>query len=184
MQVLNSQLVSEWRALTPDEALRVMQAQLDSTSITGYSYDEWTRTRDTLVVRTRDGQIAGVCLLHHLWRRWSEIAVLWVMPDFRERGIGSLLFDRALARIKELNRKAVIYFSSGRMRSMVEARGFQVFDSERCLRQKGLSFRLYSLLYPVQYLAPRYRREEIRRKQRENAATFEFAIGFRLEEGL
>ncbi|MDX1931887.1 MAG: GNAT family N-acetyltransferase [Capsulimonadales bacterium] len=89
------------RPLTEAEALRLSLALRDTPNILGYLPGELTGFSDALVVEsTTDGTLAGVCLIKRLPMNWADLAVLYVFPEHRNRGIGTRLFRDAFARLR------------------------------------------------------------------------------------
>ena len=79
------------RKLTEGEIRLLMQLIRETPNITGYSYREWQAFTNVLVAES-GGKLAGVCVTKPLYGKWYEIAVLYVLEEYRAHGIGSELF--------------------------------------------------------------------------------------------
>ncbi len=84
------------RPLNAAEA-EVLHCELKTTAnILGYLPGELTRFSECFVAtETETGSFAGACLCKDLLGNWTDIAVLYVLPAFRERGVSRLLFEAA-----------------------------------------------------------------------------------------
>jgi GNAT superfamily N-acetyltransferase len=89
------------RPLRPDEARQISNAIRETPNILGYSARELLAFRSCLVAETKDGTLAGVCVVKRLSRGCSEIAFILILPAYRRKGIGSVLFRRAFTRLAE-----------------------------------------------------------------------------------
>ena len=85
------------RPLTHSEALTLHQELKTTPNILGYTVRELERLSDVHVAQF-DEEFAGVCFSIDLIRGWTEIAALYVLPDFRGKGIGERLFRAAWER--------------------------------------------------------------------------------------
>ncbi len=88
------------RPLRPDEAQQVSAAIRETPNILGYSPRELLCIPSCLVAETGSGEIAGICGLKRLSRKWSEIAFILVFSPYRKQGIGSALFRLACRRLE------------------------------------------------------------------------------------
>ncbi|WP_157514419.1 GNAT family N-acetyltransferase [Nocardia concava] len=175
---------SEWvevqrRPLTISEATTIMAEIRRSAEITGYSLAEWTGKRDTFaLVRPCTGELVGAILVHHMWFRWSEIAVVFVLEKHRDSGRGRKLLQAALRTLNTSPRKKIIFFSRGPMSNLVADCGFQIFPTEKDFGRGNWKNRVFiRCLYKIQWLANVYRLRERRRKRRELESRFDFSVG-------
>ncbi len=170
--------VVEPRHLTPTEAGRVIDEIRSSATITGYSFDEWTRTRETLVVTDADdGELVAVALAHHLVGGWTELAVLYVLDGHRGRGVGTVLLDESVRHLRASRRRILMFFCDDQMQHLAQRAGFVVHADEAAFaRGSLLRFLFIRSFYKPQWLADAYRRRELRRKRDELSCTFTFRI--------
>jgi len=84
----------------------------DSWAVRRELYEDWLSERDSFVLLAEaDGQPIGYALVHlrgpeETWQTGDRIGVLEtlaVLPDERGRGVGSALFERIYAELRELD---------------------------------------------------------------------------------
>lgn len=149
------------RPLTRSEALRLHQELKTTPNILGYTVRELERLSDVFVAEAA-GEFAGVCFSVDLVAGWTEIAALYVLPDFRGAGLGARLFQAAWERALERRRHVYILSRNPQVVAWMRDRGMTV---DGCLWFAPL---------PVQWYMPRYmaswhRSAEGFRKRREIA---------------
>ena len=154
------------RHLSLREAGVVIDEIKKSPKITGYNKVEWTRTKTTFVAEGRGGELSGVCLVDDFHRTWAEIAVVYVLPQYRRAGIGRSLIEAAHASIRQRGKNTLIFFSEPVVRNIVVDLGFKTSSgltrlSEE-LKQERWILRHY---YPVRWLSNPFRIKEIIRKK-------------------
>lgn len=173
------------RPLTRVEAELVVAQIRRSPKITGYSLAEWTGDRDTFVlVRPESGELLGALLVHHLLQGWSEIAVVFVLEQYRGQGYGRAMLRGALRTLEHSGRRQLLFFSDDLMERMAQEAGFEVHTDVDALVSRRPGYRGFlKLVYPVQWMANAYRIRELRRKRRELACSFEFKIALKESEG-
>lgn len=164
---------------TPREAHALVAAIRAEPTITGYSVSEWTRRRDVYLAFEPDecGPV-GAALVHHLRGGWSELAVLYVYPGFRGRGVATRLARRAVADLAARGRRVLMFYSTRPVARIAVRLGFRRYPTLRCFcRSSARDALFYGLLYLPQWLASPYRVREMRRKRRELGARFAFSVG-------
>ncbi|MGH4034105.1 GNAT family N-acetyltransferase [Actinomycetota bacterium Odt1-20B] len=173
------------RPLTRSEAADIMRQIRESPHITGYSVREWTGGRDTFaLVHSETGRLAGALLVHHLAGRWSEIAVVFMLEEFRGRGIGRQMLRDSLRAMESADRNLLLFFCSPGMGRLTAEAGFTVLESETDFTHGSLRRKLFlSVLYKAQWLCSAYRLREIRRKRRDFDCSFEFKVGVLMRKG-
>lgn len=82
------------RSLTREEAELLHEELKTTPNILGYSVKELLRFQDMFVAEI-EGCFAGVCICRDLHFGWTDIAVLYVLPEFRGRGLGTGLYTTA-----------------------------------------------------------------------------------------
>jgi len=90
----NTEVTITRRGLTSAEAARLHEELKTTPNILGYTVRELLRFTDVLIAEA-EGDFAGACLSKDLAFGWTDIAVLYVLPAFRGRGIGSRLYAAA-----------------------------------------------------------------------------------------
>lgn len=91
------------RKLTGAEALLLHEELKTTPNIIGYTVEELSRFPDVFVAEV-DGEFAGACLSKDLLFGWTDIAVLYVLPAFRGRRLGTELYTAAWKRAEERGR--------------------------------------------------------------------------------
>jgi GNAT superfamily N-acetyltransferase len=92
------------RPLTPDEARLIHEELKTTANIFGYTVPELLRFQDVFVAVGADGRLAGVCISKDLLFGWTDIAALYVLPTFRGKGVGGMLYEAAFRRAEERGR--------------------------------------------------------------------------------
>lgn len=167
------------RPLYAHEA-RVFMAEIRGSScITGYSYREWTGRRDVFVTVDRASQRAvAAMLIHRLPGGVSELAVVFVLEEFRGFGLAKQLIRFGLRTLRGDGRTKIIFYSDDQMHAIVTAAGFTTYPNlaDYCAHQ--WSRRLYyTAMYKPVWLLNTYRIREIARKRRDLGSGFDFRIG-------
>jgi GNAT superfamily N-acetyltransferase len=128
------------RTLTREEA-RVLHEELKTTpNILGYTVPELLRFREVIVAHDAHGVFAGVCLSKDLTFGWTDIAVLYVLPAFRGRKIGTLLYAAAFDEAKRRERHV---FTLSRSPEVIGLMGRFGMDRVRSLWRAPLAVHLH-----------------------------------------
>jgi len=64
--------------------------------------DLYNHTRDFVLLKDRDGAVAGCCALSIVWEDLAEIRSLFVRQDLRRKGCGRLLVEACLENARSL----------------------------------------------------------------------------------
>jgi len=144
------------RRLTLSEATRLHHALKETPNILGYTVRELLRLSDVFVAETDTG-LAGVCFSVDMARNWTEIAVLFVLPEFEGRGVGTALFEAAWTRAQERRRHVFVLSRNPQVVKWMRARGMDVSVS-------GWRAPLPVHWYMAGYMASRHRWTESFRK--------------------
>lgn len=147
------------RPLTCGEAERLHQELKTTPNILGYTVRELERLSDVFVAESA-GEFAGVCFSVDLVAGWTEIAALYVLPNFRGAGLGARLFQAAWERAQERRRHVYVLSRNPQVVGWMRDRGMTV------------NGRVLFAPLPVQwympfYMASRHRSAEGFRKRRE-----------------
>lgn len=95
------------RRLTRPEANQLHHELKSTPNILGYTVHELERLTDVQVAEV-DGRLAGACWSVDLPMGWTEIAAIYVLPEFRGSGIGKALFLAAWGRAQEWERHVYV----------------------------------------------------------------------------
>ncbi len=129
-----------FRTLTPEEA-GVLHEELKTTpNILGYTVPELLRFREVVVAHDAEGIFAGACLSKDLAFGWTDVAVLYVFPAFRGRGIAARLYEDAFARACGRGRHVFTLSRSPQVIRLMERFGMKM---TRSLWRAPLAFHLY-----------------------------------------
>ena len=113
------------RPLTREEAIRLHQDLKSTPNILGYTVRELLRLSDVYVAEVNDA-FAGACWSVDLACGWTEIAVLYVFPEFRGEGIGCRLFDCAWSSARSRQRHLYILSRNPQVIQWMKERGMTV----------------------------------------------------------
>jgi GNAT superfamily N-acetyltransferase len=151
------------RPFTPDEAAR-LHAEIKTTpNILGYTVRELLRFRDVFVAEA-DGAFAGACIDHDLAFGWTEITALYVLPAFRGRGIGTLLYTAGWEDARRRGRHVVTLSRSAEVIHLMERLGM---ETTRSIWRAPLAYHLHMNRHMMSW----YRTREMRRKARMKDAS-------------
>ena len=104
-----------------------LHEELKSTpNILGYTIPELLRFSHVLIaeaVEENGVAFAGICISKDLLFNWTDIALLYVLPDFRGQGISTRLFDAAFVRAQERRRHIYALSRSPQVIHLMEKSG-------------------------------------------------------------
>ena len=113
------------RPLTRAEALTLHRELKTTPNILGYTVRELERLSDVQVAEV-EGEFAGVCFSVDLAAGWTEIAALYVLPEFRGLGIGVALFHAAWERAQGRRRHVYVLSRNPQVVGWMQERGMAV----------------------------------------------------------
>ena len=117
------------RALTLDEA-RILHHELKTTpNILGYLPRELLHFSHTIAACDEAGAFAGACLTKDLTLSWTDIAVLYVLPAFRGRGLSRLLWQAAFVQTEARNRHIYVLSRSPQIIHLMEEKQMKMTRS-------------------------------------------------------
>ena len=100
------------RRLSSAEAACLHHELKTTPNILGYSPAELLRFSHVLIAcDSASGDFAGACLSKDLTGKWTDIAVLYVLPAYRGKGLSRLLFEAALADAHDTRKRHVYVLS-------------------------------------------------------------------------
>ena len=149
------------RPLTHREAVRLHQELRSTPNILGYTVRELERLPDVHVAEV-GAEFAGVCFSVDLAAGWTEIAALYVLPDFRGAGLGAILFHAAWERALGRHRHIYVLSRNPQVVGWMRDRGMTMDGS---LWRAPLAVHRYMLRHMVSW----HRSVEGFRKRREIA---------------
>lgn len=117
----------------------------------------------------------GACLSVDLPLGWTEIAVLYVLEEFRNKGIGKELFDRGWQSAEERRRNIYVISRNPSVLKLMNDRGMRVKKNLLCA---PVAVHLYNL----KYMASVYRIVEAVRKISMSRGKLPFCFGVRIFE--
>lgn len=119
------------RSLGREEAERLSTALKETPNILGYTPRELQNFHEVIVAHAdgEDGGAAGVCILKPMPGRWTDIAVIFVFPEYRRRGIGSRLFTAAIQRIRDQKRHVLCVSRDASIIRLMERDGMRFISS-------------------------------------------------------
>jgi N-acetylglutamate synthase-like GNAT family acetyltransferase len=147
------------RLLSHEEAVRLHRELKTTPNILGYTVRELERLADVQVAEA-EGEFAGACWSVDLAQGWTEIAALYVLPEFRGRGIGETLFRIAWNHAQGRKRHVYILSRNPQVIDWMRELGMRVDGKLWCAP-------LAVHWYMQRYMASWYRGAESLRKRRE-----------------
>ena len=116
------------RRLTQAEAMLLHEELKTTPNILGYTVQELTRFSQVLVAEV-EGNFAGVCVSKDLRFGWTDIAVLYVLPTYRGRGIGRELYTAAWQQAQQRGRHIFTLSRSPEVIHLMERFGMELSSS-------------------------------------------------------
>jgi GNAT superfamily N-acetyltransferase len=117
------------RRLSRGEATALHEDLKSTPNILGYTASELLRFQDVLVASAADGAFAGACINKDLAFGWTDIAVVYVLPAFRGRGAGTLLYTAAWESARSRGRHIVTLSRSPAVIHLMERLGMRITHS-------------------------------------------------------
>jgi GNAT superfamily N-acetyltransferase len=120
------------RRLTLPEAVHLHEELKTTPNILGYTVQELLKFPHVWVAEVAgegssgDSVIAGACISKDLLFGWTDIAMLYVLPDFRGRGIGTLLYTSAFNAAQEQRRHVYTLSRSPEMIHLMKRFGLTI----------------------------------------------------------
>ncbi len=144
------------RPLTREEASLLHEELKTTPNIFGYTVQELMRFSDVLVTEV-EGSLAGACISKDLAFGWTDIAMLYVLPAFRGRGIGRELYTAAWDRAAQRDRHILTLSRSPEVIHLMERAGMAL---SRSVWKAPLALHLHM----NRHMCSLYRIQEMRRK--------------------
>lgn len=167
--------------LSPEEASILVKAIQKTPHISGYSQQKWLRSEHVIVAKDERGNIMGACLEDDFGASWTEIAVIFVLPEHRGKGIGRQFFEMACADILERGRNIIIMSSEVGIRKVIEESDLDTFDSLEDLDEAyHPHYFTLTTYYTIRYHLSMYRNWERLRKRRVFEKKAPYLYGLKL----
>lgn len=144
------------RRLEPEEARQIHIELKETPNILGYTAPELLRLKDVHVAMV-GGRFAGATWSRDMAFGWTEIAVVFVVEEFRGRGVGPRLFEAAWARAEGRNRSVYMLSRNAQVVEWMRSKGMTI-DRRFC--SAPLAVHIHDPLY----MASWYRNAEALRK--------------------
>ena len=157
------------RMLSDSEAAALHEELKTTPNILGYTRAELIRFRDVFVAEI-EGKFAGACISKDLLFGWTDIAVLYVLPAFRGRGIARVLYTAAWQQAEERGRNIFTMSCSPEVIHLMEQFGMEI---KKEIWKAPLAFHLYMNIHMSSF----YRTKEAIRKARQMKKAVPFVIG-------
>jgi GNAT superfamily N-acetyltransferase len=153
------------RQLTDNEARLVVKEIKSTPYIVGYSLSEWIKSENILVAEDEIGNLLGVCLIYDFHKDWCKIAALFVLNDFRGRGIGKALFYRSVKDALERGKNVYMISANPIVIQMMKKSNFCLFKNIFNLQNSYTTYQLYFYIHHIIWTMNLYRLKEIIRKK-------------------
>jgi len=157
------------RATLNENQIDLLVSEIQKTvNITGYTKKEWAHF-NTIFIAYYEQNFAGVCVNISINNQWEELAVLFVLPQFQGKGIGTLLFETGLHAILSEGKKAYTTSRNELVITMMKQQKFQFVP----LKKLPLSIQFFNL----RFVLSSYRIQEFFRKKMYSSKLPEFMFG-------
>lgn len=153
------------RKLTEAEARLVVKEIKSTPYIVGYSFQEWMTAENILVAEDEASNLLGVCLNYDFDKDWYKIAALFVLEEYRGRGIGKALFYKSVRDGLERQKNVYTITANLMVIKMMKDLDFCLFKSLFALPDNYKNHQLYFYLHHLRWIMNLYRIREIIRKK-------------------
>lgn len=173
---MNSANITKRNISLPEAELLIEKIK-STPNIVGYTVAEWSNCGRVIVAEDDRGQLLGACLNYDFAKNWTKIAALYVLEEYRGRGIGKALFYAAFDDAIHSGKNVYTISRNPIVIEMMNKLEFTTFD-----RFFNLPDRLDFYIHSLQWLASPYRIKEIIRKQIAFPARKKFIYGINLNK--
>lgn len=153
------------RKIRESEAKLLVERIKFTPNIIGYTIEEWLGSEHVFIAEDQQGELMGACLNYDIARDWTKIAALYVLDEFRSKGIGKALFYESFN--DSIARQKNIYTISCNpiVISLMGELEFTIFGGLQDFPASYVADQVDFYLHTLQWLASPYRIMEITRKQ-------------------
>ncbi|MGD2086574.1 MAG: GNAT family N-acetyltransferase [Candidatus Aminicenantes bacterium] len=169
------------RPLKKEESRLLVEKIKYTPNISGYTAREWRRCKHVFVAENSRGGLLGACMNDDFARKWTEIAVLFVLEEYRGKGIGNAFLRLSLKDLSRRHRNILMISRNPLVTQMMKKAGFEIFP--RMANLPGLDKKTQFILtwyYQTRWLMNGYRIYEILRKKIKFKPNAPVAYGFKL----
>jgi GNAT superfamily N-acetyltransferase len=153
------------RKVNESEAKLLVRYIKSTPNIVGYTFDEWLNNKHTFIAEDDRGQLLGACLNYDINPKWTKIAALYVLEEFRSSGIGKALFYESFN--DAINRAKNVYTISCNpiVLNIMSELEFTTFANLIEFPSAYMEDRNGLYIHTLEWLSSAYRIQEIIRKQ-------------------
>jgi predicted GNAT family acetyltransferase len=145
---------------------RILIHHIKSTpNIIGYTLNEWLNAEHIFIAEDEQGQLLGACFNYDINENWNKIAALYVLEEFRGRGLGKDLFYESFN--DAINRHKNVYTISCNpiILNILNELEFTTFTNLIEFPRTYMDDRIGFYIHTLEWLSSAYRIKEIIRKQ-------------------
>jgi GNAT superfamily N-acetyltransferase len=153
------------RKINASEAKLLVERIKSTPNIIGYTIEEWLDSEHVFIAEDQQSQLQGACLNYDIARDWTKIAVLYVLDEFRNQGIGKALFHESFNDSIERHKNVYTISCNPIVISLMRELEFTTFSSLQDFPASHMADQVDFYLHTLQWLASPYRIMEITRKQ-------------------
>jgi GNAT superfamily N-acetyltransferase len=153
------------RKIEVSEAELIVEKIKSTPNIVGYTTDEWLKGEHIIIAEDDRGQLLGACFNYDFAKNWTKIAALYVLEEFRGRGIGKKLFYSSFDDAIQRDKNVYTISRNPTVIKIMNELEFTLFDSFFKFPDRFKLDRLDFYIHSSQWLASPYRIQEIVRKQ-------------------
>ncbi len=153
------------RKVNESEAKLLVHLIKSTPNIIGYTLKEWLDAEYVFVAEDEHGLLLGACFNYDIDRDWNKIAALYVLEEFRNRGLGKALFCESFNDAMTRNKNVYTISCNPVVLNIMSELEFTTFanliEFPRAYTDDRISFYIHTL----EWLSNAYRIKEIVRKQ-------------------
>lgn len=168
------------RRVNENEAKSLANKIKETSNITGYSWREWIEFEHVIVAEDDDGQLAGVCSYEDFNYDWTFISVIFVVKEFRGKGVGKCLFQTACDDIISAHKKVYTSSKNPIIIKMMNDFSFVTFNTLFSLPEPYKKYEFIFIVRSIKWVSNFYRLTEIIRKSLKYGHGEKFTYGIKV----
>jgi GNAT superfamily N-acetyltransferase len=153
------------RKVNESEARLLVRHIKSTPNIVGYTFDEWLNNEHTFIAEDELGQLLGACLNYDINPKWTKIAALYVLEEFRSKGIGKALFYESVNDATNRGKNVYTISCNSIVLNIMSELEFTTFTNLIEFPSAYIDDRLGFYIHTLEWLSSAYRIKEIIRKQ-------------------